>query len=403
MTTPAEKCAAAKRILTGKKFAGLLSCDANAVRKGAAVDPTCVATVTTTFMTAWSKAEQKGGCSTTNDAMTLENVVDAVRASLDSALIVTGPPSTCTAAKFLTTGKKGTCKLQCSARAARKGLPLSAPTIAACLTTCSTRFATAFAKAEAKKKGACHTTGDAAEIETAIDTALVTVATDALILCPAGQIGCAGTCVDPATDAANCNGCGNVCRPNEACSAGSCICAAPFTLCGTRCDVRPCDCVDLQTDPENCHTCGNVCPASCAGGACCLPDGSQGCQGPQDCCSGHCDTTTNTCGCVPTGDAGCFSLHNDCCQGVCLQKGSITTPGTCLNPIVEIICNCCVDSQTCSAVCVDNLLTQCQEFGSVICQNVCSDAGFAFSGGGIECCAPGQCNRLTDQCPVPLE
>jgi hypothetical protein len=138
--------------------------------------------------------------------------------------------------------------------------------------------------------------------------------------------------------------------------------------------------------------------------ACQLAADGQTCQTWQDCCSFRCDTTTNTCGdCIPTGDAGCFG-DSWCCQGVCLQKGSITNPGTCLNPVVEIACICCNDPQTCSTECVYNLLTQCEAFGSVICQNVCSNAGFAFAGGQNFCCSyPGQCNLLTDQCPAALE
>ena len=49
--TPAEKCAAAKRKLAGKKLVRLTVCDAKAVLKGAGVDPTCESKATTAFMT----------------------------------------------------------------------------------------------------------------------------------------------------------------------------------------------------------------------------------------------------------------------------------------------------------------------------------------------------------------
>ena len=57
MTTPVQRCAATKRKLAGKEFAALTRCDAKAVGKGVAVDPTCESKAMTAFATAWGKAE----------------------------------------------------------------------------------------------------------------------------------------------------------------------------------------------------------------------------------------------------------------------------------------------------------------------------------------------------------
>jgi Stigma-specific protein, Stig1/PEGA domain len=68
--------------------------------------------------------------------------------------------------------------------------------------------------------------------------------------CPAGQLSCDGTCVDPGTDAQNCGKCGMTCNTNFTCCNG--------------------ECADRQWDSENCGTCGMTCfaPAFCCAGSC---------------------------------------------------------------------------------------------------------------------------------------
>jgi hypothetical protein len=88
-------------------------------------------------------------------------------------------------------------------------------------------------------------------------------------VCPSPTIDCNGVCIDPTTDAANCGSCGNACGSNEVCSGSACTCAAPHALCGTQCNVRPCQCVDLQNDADNCGSCGHPCASHvCSGGVC---------------------------------------------------------------------------------------------------------------------------------------
>ena len=91
----AQKCAAAKRRLVGKKIAALTTCDAMAVAKGVAVDPTCAAKATTRFVTAWGKVEKAAGgaCITRDDATTIGAIVDAHDADLETALGITGAAS----------------------------------------------------------------------------------------------------------------------------------------------------------------------------------------------------------------------------------------------------------------------------------------------------------------------
>jgi hypothetical protein len=73
---------------------------------------------------------------------------------------------------------------------------------------------------------------------------------------------CAGCCAEDETcgsgdDPTACGTDGEqciACDASETCPSGECVCAAPFTQCGT-------DCVDTATDANNCGGCGTDCPA----------------------------------------------------------------------------------------------------------------------------------------------
>src|SRR5262245_31646654 len=116
--TAAQKCAAAKRKLVGKKAAALMKCDVAAVAMGVAVDPTCETRAKTAFTTAWASAETaaSGGCATTNDAIVIENQVDAHIADLERMLEFAGPASKCTAGKLRAGGRQGAWELRCDAK-----------------------------------------------------------------------------------------------------------------------------------------------------------------------------------------------------------------------------------------------------------------------------------------------
>jgi hypothetical protein len=86
--------------------------------------------------------------------------------------------------------------------------------------------------------------------------------------CPGvGQIQCPSGCSDPATDAANCGFCGNVCSAGQTCIGATCrtaqTCPSGQILCNSTC-------VNLSDDPQNCGQCGNACESSatCTGGVC---------------------------------------------------------------------------------------------------------------------------------------
>src|SRR6185295_3305876 len=81
-----------------------------------------------------------------------------------------------------------------------------------------------------------------------------------------GAVGtlCDGTCVDLATDNANCGACGNDCPQGTACRASHCDATCPP-------GQIPCGgvCLDPSADPENCGACGNVCSTGiCRAGEC---------------------------------------------------------------------------------------------------------------------------------------
>ncbi|HEU0106250.1 MAG TPA: hypothetical protein VFT38_08775 [Vicinamibacteria bacterium] len=102
-------------------------------------------------------------------------------------------------------------------------------------------------------------------------------------LCPSGQTGCGGVCVDLSVDVANCGTCGNACIfPNAAgfCTSGQCAiatCSPGFANCdGSLADG--CE-TNTNTSVNNCGVCGNVCGAghACNAGVCRCPFGRVDC------------------------------------------------------------------------------------------------------------------------------
>lgn len=395
-TTPVQRCAAAKRKLAGKELAALTLCDAKAVGKGVAVDPACQSKAMNAFATAWGKAEtKKGGCSTTNDETAIENLVDGSRTYLEGSLVLAGLPSSCTAAKFRAAGKKAACELGCSATAVLKDVPPSAPKVAACLAACSAKLITAFAKAEAKRHGACHTTGDAAAVQTTIDSGFFAAARNDLITCPPGQIGCSGACVDPSSDASDCGSCGNVCGRNEQCSGGGCVCPSPFTLCPVQvvgglpgetfpvvegaparavnyCSFHPCVCTDLEDDPANCGACGTVCPSTasfCVARQCACPS-------PDTVCGSFCTNTASD-------RANCGSCGHVCPSNDLYCVASSCSPTTTIYP----------QSNALGRLVFDELNAFAHDCVSIFLDDTQNECGGCFDGGSSCCLADVCCNE----------
>lgn len=134
--------------------------------------------------------------------------------------------------------------------------------------------------------------------------------------CPVGEILCAGQCVDPASDAANCGACGTTCDARATCQRGACDCAPGLSACGT-------SCVDLASDPAHCGACG----IACFGSVCSATTGpatcSASCGAGETDCGGACvhlDQDRFHCGSCGTAcaagescvEGGCTSLQVAC-------------------------------------------------------------------------------------------
>jgi hypothetical protein len=173
-------------------------------------------------------------------------------------------------------------------------------------------------------------------------------ASDTCSLCKDGQCNAGssalcddGSCVDTNTNDANCGVCGKMCRFDERCQGGSCVCNVDgLTDCP---DAHPPGCFKLQADPQHCGGCLVDCthPSGGAPGACC--NGScadlsadpnncgkcgNACQAGQSCVAGQCTgcTTGQTlCGGICTDtqiDAkNCGACGNSCGSGQSCQKG----------------------------------------------------------------------------------
>jgi hypothetical protein len=103
---------------TGKKVSDKLKCAATAAGKALAVDPICLSKAEAKFTKAFTKAEAKGGCPTTNDAGTVESLVDDCVGAVQTALGTSTQKNPCLKAKLAAAAKKASSKLQCSAAAA---------------------------------------------------------------------------------------------------------------------------------------------------------------------------------------------------------------------------------------------------------------------------------------------
>ena len=157
--TPAQKCTGAKMKAAAKKVTAKLACYAKAASKTLPVDDACLSKAETTFTTAFSKAESKGGCVTVGDAGAVEATIDSFVQSEATAI----PPGEtkdagkCASSKLKAAGTKAMGKLLCNAKAATKNIPVDPD----CLGKAGANLMKAFAKAE--KKGGCVTTGDAGD------------------------------------------------------------------------------------------------------------------------------------------------------------------------------------------------------------------------------------------------
>jgi plastocyanin len=169
--TPAQKCTGAKMKAAAKKVSAKLACYAKAASKNLPVDDACLGKAETTFTTAFSKAESKGGCVTVGDASAVETNITAFVQSEATAIPSGGTKDggKCASSKLKAAGVKAMAKLLCNVKAATKSIPVDPD----CLAKAGANLSKAFAKAE--KKGGCMTTGDAGTVELAVDALVAQV------------------------------------------------------------------------------------------------------------------------------------------------------------------------------------------------------------------------------------
>jgi len=98
---PARRCSAAKRKAAAKKAKGFAKCYARAAKIGLPVNPACLGKADGKFVSAFERAESKGGCASVGDVAAIEGLVDAMIASAVADLVavcgdgVAGPGEVC--------------------------------------------------------------------------------------------------------------------------------------------------------------------------------------------------------------------------------------------------------------------------------------------------------------------
>lgn len=241
------------------------------------------------------------------------------------------------------------------------------------------------------------------------------------------QAGGVSFCADTDTSPLNCGGCGQQCRPGEACVDGVCACGSntctDSEICcddngtptcadaGTGCpcggdnctntDVC-CDdgsgnlsCANLVSADPHCGACGNPCSSdqSCTGGVCvCDPVTELDAEGeevtiPTSNCGGVCTRLDTDDNCGVCGNA--CGNGQVCCNSQCVDPSTLSTALNCGG--CGIVCGSgdCVNAQCdCGEGSVD-LTADDDNCGA--CGNVCPTRPFTQ---GQEYCEEGRCNAL---------
>jgi hypothetical protein len=216
-TAQADKCTSLRLKAIAKKEAGLLTCESKVAQKG---DPSlltaCQNKVLAKFSTSFAKSGTCSGVQADSETIA-DDCRDKVRAALPDG---TATPSNCEAKRLMAAGKKAEKKLLCYSKAAKKGVAVDS-TPGGCLDKASAQFLASF-----NKLTGCGGDGQAASVETIVDTECVAqhVATLAV---------CGNTHVDN----------GEQCDPPGSSCGGTAVCGSDCT-CPCTVDTCPCDFLD---------------------------------------------------------------------------------------------------------------------------------------------------------------
>jgi hypothetical protein len=158
-----QRCGALKLDATARAVSAHLGCYARALRQGAAVRPSCLASVDDRFAAAFARIEARGGCAFAGDAMAIDALIDVVVDDLVTALGEAPPLASCAAAKLRAAGRRAFDELACQRTALRQSALLDE----ACREQAAARFTRAFGYAE--RRFACGVAGDATTVQTILD------------------------------------------------------------------------------------------------------------------------------------------------------------------------------------------------------------------------------------------
>jgi cysteine-rich repeat protein len=208
-TYGAPSCTASKLQAAAKDSAAKLGCHSKAVKADALVDSTCLDKSSQKLALMFSKAETKGGCGASGNALAVEAQVDEQVSAVVSAIPVGADVTSraCAAAKIKAAAKKSKSRLGCFVKAEKKAAGVDS----ACLDKVEAKFNAAFAKVDGR--GGCASVDDAAAIEGLVDLGISNVIAEVLPLC--GD--------DIVTGSEQCDGADDEACPGECLS--SCLCA----------------------------------------------------------------------------------------------------------------------------------------------------------------------------------
>ena len=210
---PAERCASSKLKASGKYAKSALGCHAR--NAGDAADPACLAKASGKLGGSFTKADGKGGCDSAADAATVEADLDAEIATVVATLDPIDDPDArrCASKKLKAAAKNLFSRVNCYAKAAKRGLPPDAD----CLTKAQSKMQSSFDKTDAK--GGCTATDDAAAVEATVVSATTGAVASLSPICGDDIDGVAQSC--DGSDDGQCPGeCSLACACPPACGDG---------------------------------------------------------------------------------------------------------------------------------------------------------------------------------------